>query len=305
MMDFPPPFIIKHALLPHKQTFILLHGRGSTGEKFGSVLLETPIAPTEKKPSTLRTLFPHARFVFPTAAWRRATIYQRAYTHQWLNNWKLDPSATERDELQIDGLRETTVFLHDLLCAEINLLGGDARNVIFGGLSQGCAASLVAMLLWEGDKLGAWAGMCGWLPFAERLIEEMQAEDKGGDGDFDPFARDEYDDGEHADVGLDDTPAGRAIAWLREELDFPSSASGPASSPSIPPLLDTPLFWGHGVQDNRVSILLGRRGWECLRVMGGQLSSVEYKALRHWYSPEMLRDLAMFLQHQAGMNIDE
>lgn len=88
--------------LPHKQTFILLHGRGSTGDTFGPVLLETPIGPpkqhtppaTTQPTSTLRTLFPHARFVFPTAARRRATIYRRAYTHQWFNNWKLDPPAT-------------------------------------------------------------------------------------------------------------------------------------------------------------------------------------------------------------------
>lgn len=331
-MDFPTPLIFNPIQLPHKQTFILLHGRGSTGDKFGPVLLETPIAPpnassskqhtppAKTETSTLRTLFPHARFIFPTAARHRATIYRRAYTHQWFNNWKLDPPATERQDLQIDGLRETTLYLHDLLRKEIALApGGDAKNVIFGGLSQGCAVSLVAGLLWEGERLGAWVGMCGWLPFAERLMEHIEPAGAGmkeGDGegsgnlggnedDFDPFGNDDDDDDDDTDRQNPelDTPAARAINWLREELDLPKIKARSSSSSEGPsfPILEMPLFWGHGAQDDRVSILLGRRGWEYLRGMGGQLSTAEYETLGHWYSSEMLRDLTQFLQNKAGL----
>jgi predicted esterase len=103
---YPPPLIIQPRALPHKQTFILLHGRGSSGDKFGPVLLDTPIltAPvssadgggtnppddqTTSSPPTVQTLattFPHARFVFPTAARRRATVYNRARTHRTSNS---------------------------------------------------------------------------------------------------------------------------------------------------------------------------------------------------------------------------
>lgn len=308
-MDFPTTLVLEPIQLPHKQTFILLHGRGSTGDKFGTALLETPIGlpagsleqegssrPTSEPLLTLQTVFPHARFVFPTAARRRATVYRRAYTHQWFNNWKLDPPATEREELQIDGLRETTAFLHDLLRAEISLVPGGAKNVVFGGLSQGCAASLIAISLWEGEGLAAWVGMCGWLPFAERLIEQLpggkeksEPPDAGGDEEeFDPFG---HDSDEEQDRELE-TPATRAISWLREELDFPRTASM-----SVPlPFQGMPLFWGHGVQDDRVSIILGRRGSECLRGMGAKVCSAEYNTLGHWYSSEMLRDLTDFLQ---------
>lgn len=289
-MDFPTPLVVEPAQLPHKQTFVLLHGRGSTGDKFGPVLLETPLA---SHAQTLRTAFPHARFVFPTAARRRATVYRRAYTHQWFNNWKLDPPATDREDLQTDGLRETTAFLHRLLRAEISLVPGGAKNVVFGGLSQGCAASLVATLLWEGDKLAAWVGMCGWLPFAERLMEQQIEPSQGtddDDDDLDPFGSNQDDEGEQELT----TPAARAVGWLREELDLPAS-----SSDQRPPLLEMPLFWSHGAQDDRVSILLGRRGWECVRGMGGRLTTAEYEDLGHWYSPDMLSELTRFLQAQG------
>jgi hypothetical protein len=52
---------------------------------------------------------------------------------------------------------------------EIELV--DAKNVVLWGLSQGCAASLVALLTWDGEPFGAVVGMCGWLPFRKHLEE--------------------------------------------------------------------------------------------------------------------------------------
>lgn len=40
------------------------------------------------------------------------------------------------------GLKETSLMLHRLLEREVRELG--AQNVVLGGLSQGCAAALVA-----------------------------------------------------------------------------------------------------------------------------------------------------------------
>ena len=42
--DYPSPHIVPPRSLPRKQTFILLHGRGSSGDKFGPPLLDTPIS---------------------------------------------------------------------------------------------------------------------------------------------------------------------------------------------------------------------------------------------------------------------
>lgn len=46
LMDYPKPLVIEPLRLLHEQTFILLHGRGSSGNKIGSVLLKTDIALT-------------------------------------------------------------------------------------------------------------------------------------------------------------------------------------------------------------------------------------------------------------------
>lgn len=321
MMDYPGPLIFEPLQQPHQQTFIFLHGRGSWAEKFGPELLQTPIQNpsrdlprphyNEEKPSAhesksalqtqnpavthLQAEFPHARFVFPTAARRRATIYKRAHTHQWFDNWKLDPPATEREELQIGGLCETTRFLHELLREEIAIVPGGARNVVFGGLSQGCAASLVALLLWEGEDLGAIVGMCGWLPFAESLMAEIRGEeneqhDYGALG-YDPFAVDAYDHDETGH-GATASSAQRTVIWLREQLDLPV----PKLPSELLPLKKIPIFLGHGGQDEKVSIVLGRRASECLSELGASVCWKEYDNLGHWYSSEMLNDLLHFLR---------
>lgn len=315
-MDYPNPLIFEPLQLPHQQTFILLHGRGSWAEKFGPELLRTPIRSLrqvlanriEDKPLvnenentlndqnptvTLRTAFPHARFVFPTAARRRATIYKRARTHQWFDNWRLDPPATDREELQIEGLHETTKYLHQLLRAGIAIVPGGAKNVVLGGLSQGCAASLVALLLWEGEDLGAVVGMCGWLPFAEGLVAEMTGgeDDQPENGvlEFNPFAVDEC--GDETSDGAAGAPAQRAVAWLREQLDLPA-----LQLPSeLLPVQRIPIFLGHGGQDEKVSIELGRRASECLDKLGARICGKEYDDLGHWYSDAMLNDLLHFL----------
>lgn len=318
-MDYPDPLIFEPLRLPHQQTFILLHGRGSWAEKFGFELLQTaihihrpdaprahrnkdkPLAAEPRNTSqaqeptmTLRTVFPHARFVFPTAARRRATIYKRSRIHQWFDNWKLDPPATEREELQIEGLQETTKYLHQLLRAEISIVPAGATNVVLGGLSQGCAASLVALLLWEGEDLGAVVGMCGRLPFAESLMEEIrdkndEQHDNGLLG-FDPFAVDTCHESEFSD-GPASIPAQRAVAWLREQLDLPA-----LQLPSeLLPVQRIPIFLGHGRQDEKVSIELGRRASECLDKLGARVCWKEYDDLGHWYSDGMLNDLLHFL----------
>lgn len=327
MMDYPDPLVFEPLQLPHQQTFILLHGRGSWAEKFGPELLQAPIqndsrglpkspfnrekpsadgsksaSQTQEPAMTIQTAFPHARFVFPTAARRRAMIYKRAYTHQWFDNWKLDPPATEREELQIEGLHETTKYLHQVLRKEIAIAPGGARNVVFGGLSQGCAASLVALLLWEGEHLGAVVGMCGRLPFVESLMEEIRGREdewhvKEALG-FDPFAAGAYEDGDGDDIGDKETgtPAQRAITWLREQVDLPA-----LQLPSeLLPVQRIPIFLGHGGQDEKVSIVLGRRASECLSELGASVCWKEYDDLGHWYSSDMLKDLLQFLQDVFG-----
>ncbi|KAK4212154.1 alpha/beta-hydrolase [Rhypophila decipiens] len=344
-MTFPPPLIIPPLKQPHHQTFIILHGRGSSAQKFGPSLLATEFAipgrlvssRPEHKPlasisvpvgssepiiatCTLPSVFPHAKFIFPTAPRTRATLYKRAKTNQWFDNWILGSQANEREELQAPGLKQTVTYLHGLLKSEIDTCPGGSRNVILWGLSQGCAASLVSLLLWDNedmDPLGGVVGMCGWLPYTLRIEAEMglsEERDNKADGEeddpFHPFEWDAkqemVDDGEdpfERSVGEEQSkeldPAGRAIEWLRTEIELDQSKEqGKAKDSGFKPI---PVFLGHGVEDGNVSITLGRTAFSCLTDLGVERAEwKEYEGLGHWYSAEMLSDIVDWIWRETG-----
>ena len=182
-----------------------------------------------------------------------------------------------------DGLRESSQFIHDLLTGAIQEVG--AENVTLGSLSQGCAATLISILLWTGTPLGAVFGMCGWLPLPHHLADIADPQTPIED-DENPFAREEHEDGQV------DLPA-EAVAWLREELDFPAAPSSSLST--FLPFQRTPIFLAHGTEDEKVSVELGRQARDCLGVLGANVQWKEYEGLGHWYSGQMLGDLVEFL----------
>ena len=196
----------------------------------------------------------------------------------------------------MDGLRETTSYIHGIIKREARILGG-TENIVLGGLSQGCAASMVASLLWDGDALGALVGMCGWLPLSRHLGDIMRGvsiDDEEIDGEeFNPFAEDEDDDGDGDSDEVVDEPRSnveRALAYLREELDMSHDL------PAELPLPRTPIFLGHGVLDKKVPVTLGEEMAACLDSMGAGLVWTRYDSLGHWYSPDMLRDIVGFVR---------
>lgn len=119
---FPEPLIVASSLT-HKQTFIILHGRGSNAQMFAPPFLSTKLPDA----TTFQTAFPHAKFVFPTAPKRRAKIYNRSMIHQWFDNGSLS-TPTESEELIMDGLSEISRYIHDLVSGAIKEVG--AKNVI-------------------------------------------------------------------------------------------------------------------------------------------------------------------------------
>ncbi|KAI9806568.1 MAG: hypothetical protein M1833_003755 [Piccolia ochrophora] len=285
---YPAPFIVP-SIKEHRQTLIILHGRGDNASSFAPSFLccQTPLT------ETLSTALPHSKFIFPTASKRRAALYKRYPINQWFDNWILH-EPTEREDLQIDGLRETSAYIHGLLRAEIAHVG--ARNVVLAGLSQGCAAALVALLTWHGDPLAAVVGMCGWLPFRKRMEDiardtpahdevEMKDED-------DPFER-EDDSGQDAAAPPEIDPPTRAVTFLHEELE----TNPPSPSMAFQP---TPVFLGHGVEDGKVPVELGREAVSCLRSLGVEVQWSEYEGLGHWYSGDMLGDVVGFVHGVVG-----
>ncbi|KAF2853522.1 phospholipase/carboxylesterase family protein-like protein [Plenodomus tracheiphilus IPT5] len=302
----PSPPLIIPALQAHKSTFIILHGRGSTAEKFSKPLLQhaVPSLDSETHASsavdgkTFQDHFPNTKFVFPTAPLRRAVVFKRSLTHQWFDNWSLTQPELKQ-HLQVQGLRETSIYLHELLRDEIKIVG--AANVVLIGLSQGCAASIVALLLWQGEPIGGLVGMCGYLPFRKGMqscFDEAGCGDddslvgSGGDGE-DMFERNDDDDD-----FVEKSKFDKAMEWLREELQTGVDYAGRGSeSPSMQAI---PVFMGHGKDDEKVPIAFGKLAADFLGSIDVDVTWKEYEGLGHWYSEDMLQDVVGFLKEKRG-----
>lgn len=328
---FPEPLVCEPTSGIHKHTVILLHGRGGSADAFGPALLDTTLPFTHSqrfcppakrgvsgKPprpncsTTLAQALPHAKFVFPNAPKQRATVYKRSVIRQWFDDWHLGFTADEVDSrydlgLQTSGLGSTVTYLHDLIAEEAKLVGG-SRNIILGGISQGCAVSLLASLLWEGKEgLGGVVGMCGWLPYISQIKEQLKighdddgrhsaaAKDSDEQAGFDPFDR-------SASPGCEGTPPGdidtggslvAALDWLRGELEMPRRqlAASDVLRSSIPAIMC------HGLDDEKVEVAKGSEAAEFLSAIGtGPFSFHEFPGVGHEFSLRMLLDVAEFIQ---------
>ncbi|KAK3988577.1 alpha/beta-hydrolase [Cladorrhinum sp. PSN332] len=316
--SFPPPIIIPPSNpSTHTHTFIILHGRGSSSSHFSTPFISTPFpSSSSSSSSTLQSLYPTTKFIFPSAPYSRATIYKRSLITQWFDSWHLHgddsfpyhrhPKHQNEEWRVIAGLQTTTSYIHNLIRKEAALLPGGTQSIVLGGISQGCAASLVALILWDGEeRVGGYLGMCGWLPFAETIKKEAmeKGDDAEDDDDWDPFQRDDNDDeegNEKEETSLDISAA--VVKTLRECLEL--DADGTKNPISRPKTFDTPVFLGHGGQDPKVPLIHGKEAAERLRAIGfDNVSWNEYQGLGHWYSPQMLTDMVAFLK--SHNTIDE
>ncbi|MCJ1445234.1 MAG: hypothetical protein MMC23_005739 [Stictis urceolatum] len=329
--DWSEPYVVS-SQKSHKQTFIILHGRGDQGENFGArLLMWTVNGPQLSEPtSNLQDVFPHAKFVFPTAKLRKARALNNTKVHQWFDIWKIT-EQTDREELQFKGLRETTTFIHSLLRKEIAVVGRE--NVVLWGLSQGCASSLTALMLWKGEQIAACVGMCGWLPLRPRLDSFLQDMKEHADGSQEHVtfegAEDNLEVPEEGQVKSDHELNTETNGQLDGEVPLPgkqkggtvASENGATLSPeqeTIQHLADTidmmpitekpsmlfqqvPILLGHGTKDEKVPLYLGREAVELLQKMGAAADIREYEGLGHWYSSDMLRDTVAFLHEKLGI----
>ena len=292
-LEYPEPYIVPPRSGEHRQSFIVLHGRGSNGEQFGRHLLMTPVTGF----NTLQEAFPHGKFVFPTASKRRAVVLGRSMVHQWFDLWSIK-EQTKNEEVQFDGLRESSQHVHQLLKGEIAAVGAD--NVVLWGLSQGMATSMISLLLWTGPEFAAAVGMCGWVPLKARMEREVRDE-ADLEGEENPFKGNEPKPSKSI-VG-EETSERHAILqkaayYLREELQL----SGDQKSLTT---LEIPIFVGHGTKDEKVPTVLGEEAVKFLRSLEFNVEFQKYEGLGHWYNPDMLRDIILFLQCKTGVQPDE
>ncbi|KAF2262276.1 alpha/beta-hydrolase [Lojkania enalia] len=294
--NYPKPLIIPSPAA-HKQTIIILHGRGSTAEKFAEPLLTHPVSSTTSPTSldispntestdtkTFQSYFSNTKFIFPTASLRRAVAYNRSLIHQWFDMFPLDAYPPEhKQNIQVKGLRESVKYVHGLLDEACKEVGG--QNVVLMGLSQGCATGLVSLLLWKGEKLGGFVGMCGWCAFRERMLDAI-VDVENGEGNDDVFERSGEEIVEERKSKLE-----KAVEWLKEELEFENESRG-----SEVPLRDIPVFLSHGMEDERVPFKLGKLVAGILKDVGVDVTWSEYEGLGHWYSADMLKDIVQFVK---------
>lgn len=339
--QYPEPLIVRPLSQSHRQTFIILHGRGSSAEKFGTELLQTlfkfPSIMTDsagdeqrreaidqaeedldrvetvgKDQEDLQACFPHAKFVFPTASTRRAKIFKRSPIHQWFDYWKLpsgpsDSTAIcEKEDLQVEGLRESSQFIHDLIERESKELGGDTERIILGGLSQGCAAGLISLLLWRGSRLGSFFGMCGWLPFCRLLQDAMSStgeeQEPSRSDEDDPFDRGPEEGFFEDEAAFEEMEGSeRSYRQLQEMLEmgteFPN-LSNQAGESRNDVHKQTPVFLGHGMCDEKVDQRMSGAAGECLSGLGIHVTRRVYADLGHWYNADMLAETASFVRNQ-------
>jgi predicted esterase len=198
--------------------------------------------------------------------------------------------------LQIQGLRETTNFLHDLLQKEIQDVGPE--NVVLMGLSQGCAASMVATLLWKDRPFGALVGMCGYLPFRKAMHDLVEGSGIDHDDSSVGFEEEAGDMFERSHEEAEERPViAQAIEWLGDELQIDEHGIDCAESR---PIQSIPVFMGHGAGDQKVPIAIGTLAAELLRDIEVDTIWKEYEDLDHWYSEDMLRDIVIFLKDLKG-----
>ncbi|GFF43314.1 LOW QUALITY PROTEIN: acyl-protein thioesterase 1 [Aspergillus udagawae] len=302
---YPSPLVIPPLRNDqHTHTIILLHGRGSNGEDFGHVFIES---------TDIAQRLPTTKFIFPTASRRRSTVMKRIPINQWFDNYSLkDPNT--RTELQIDGLQESSEFLRRLVDEEAKLLSNDSAvgdgysRIVIGGLSQGCAAAVFCLLggfpsaseYGEGKHLGGYIGMSGWLP-VEREISGLLKMEEGNQGESKSGTEEDDDDPFAHDTDGDDVPAHiQAVNHIRDILGMPPFQSDADDSENAlrASHLKTPVFLGHGSADPN----LGRRMASILSDgFGMDVTCKAYEEFGHWYKvPDEIDDMVLFLKEKAG-----
>lgn len=285
MLQFGPVHVLEPQA-QHSHSIILLHGRGSTGEEFAEEVLEAKLHNGKTLPEQL----PTCRWVFPSSRELWSTAFEETMP-AWFEAHSLT-DVTAKQDLQMDGIRESVEYLTSLLDDEIEKLGGAASRVVLGGISQGGAIGLWTLLCASGDnptrRLGGVLGASVWLPFAESLARYLCRSGLANPGS-----------------ASDDVEINAADAFV-ESMTAPTKRLLSERGSSEPPLLSVPVFLGHGVDDAYVDIELGRQAAQVLRKVGLRVEWREYFGADqegHWLKePEEFDDIVRFLASAWGLN---
>lgn len=253
----------------------MLHGRGSDGAEFAEDLFSSVNSQGQTLPQSL----PNFRWVFPSSGLRWSDRFQEDMP-AWFDAYSLDDPA-EKKELQVDGIRESVVYILDLLSSEIQMVG-DSKRVYLGGISQGMAITLWSLLCAPGKiqgQLGGVLGFCGWLPFAAQA-EGLVKESTPTPGELGKQLR-----ASELFLGIID---GCGASELASDTDTS--------------VLSTQLFLSHGTDDTWVSTELGHQVHRVLEGLGFSVEWNEFTGAEgdgHWIKePEGFDQITRFIQNR-------
>jgi len=245
----------------HTFTIILLHGRDSVASEFASEFFESQTSDDR----TLTEIFPAAKWVFPTSKMRHSARFEQEMS-QWFDMWSVD-NPSERENIQIEGLAESVTQILEVIQEETKVVPLD--RIILGGLSQGCATAIFALMC-AGVKLGGFMGLCSWLPLRNRISQ------------------------------IPSTSSYNDVSKLFRSMLNISMKPGflPVSEGSA---IKTPVFLSHSQDDNIVPIYNGRGLKEGLEALDFNVTWREYEEGGHWVNePQGVDDMVTFLQQIIG-----
>ncbi|KAK6534111.1 hypothetical protein TWF281_005449 [Arthrobotrys megalospora] len=267
MAEHVQPRIFEALTPPHESTIIFLHGRGDSGHNVAPSLLFRPVNSDHSEASrsnsslTFRHLLPRTKFVFPTAAKRRVQVYgDGTKINQWFDMESLAITDLE-EEIQIEGIKESTDYILQLIKEEVDA-GIPPEKIVIMGISQGCATGAIVTMRYPGT-LGGFVGMSGWLPFISQ-VENMFRE------------------------GSDTTTVVRHIEkTLGSDKEI--------TEENITEALKTPVFLGHGVLDTKILPRCGERLRDALKSAKFEKVVFVTYSVGHWWCDEELLHIAVWL----------
>jgi lysophospholipase-2 len=242
----------------HTHTIIFLHGRGSDAREFESEFFEGQASDDR----FLSQIFPGLKWVFPCAAVRYADT-EKEEMHQWFDMASVREPSKEQEK-QIQGLQESVSFVLDTIKKEAAEIGG-MENIFLGGISQGCATAIIALLI-GGIRIAGFVGLNSWLPFQN----EFQR--------FSP-----------------ETPTA-SVRYIRKLLysNHPCPSFGEPQT-----VWQTPILLEHAKDDDVIPLENGFRLREGLKTIGMHVDCRFYEDGGHWVNePHGIDDIVYFLTAQ-------
>ena len=249
-----------HVIAPtvaHTHTIIFLHGRGSNAHEFESEFFESQASDGR----FLTHIFPGIKWVFPCAQVRHAETEQEDM-HQWFDMASVR-EPHRREGLQLPGLRESAGFIRNIMREEAEKVG-DVRRIFLGGISQGCATALIALLT-SRERIAGFVGISSWLPFPSPVNFRVSWNEA-------------------------------FVQWVQERLLPTPTESIQFQSSNLDAVAQTPVLLEHAEDDEVVPVGNGKELCEGLRRLGMKVEWQQYVDGAHWVNePRGIDDMVRFI----------